>query len=109
MQLRGAYAFFLPGYDRLLLSYTCRGLVRALGASSTGSGSKPALGRFSQAQQGTANSDESTAKHLLGKFSLGHHAKQCNTTAGSESTGRYSEEPEKRHFWRGKHAEKDAL
>ena len=125
----------VPGFD-CLAKLSCRGLLRALGASSTGDGSRPALGRFSQAQQATctAISDESTEKHgrfslhakssnttndadstgrhgehLLGRLNLGHHAKQCDTTTSAESTGRHSEESEKRHLWRGKHAEKDAL
>lgn len=120
------------------LDATQRGLLRALGASTTGDGSRPALGRFSQAQQATytVNSDESTAKHgkfslghhakssnttndaestgrhgehLLGRLNVGHHAKQCDTTTSAESTGRHTEESEKRHLWKGKHAEKDAL
>ncbi|KAF8736953.1 hypothetical protein AX14_013686 [Amanita brunnescens Koide BX004] len=71
------------------LDATQRGLIRALGASSTGQGSKPVLDRFS----------------------LAHHGNQSSTTHGVESLERDGE-PGKRHrlhFWRGKHSEKDAL
>jgi len=68
------------------LDATQRGLVQALGASSTGHGSKPVLGKFSPAP----------------------HDKQSST---AESLRRHGEE-EKRHrhlHWRAKHSEKDAL
>ena len=85
MQLRGACAcvVVLTLSKRVIF---CRGLVRALGASSTGQGSKPVLGRFAPA----------------------HHDKQ---SSGVESLGRNGEQ-EKRHLhlhWRAKHSENDAL
>lgn len=80
MQLRGAYACLvvLTISKRVVL---CRGLVQALGASSTGHGSKPVLGRFSPAP----------------------HDKQSSTTDGEQ------EKRHLHLHWRAKHSVKDAL
>ena len=85
MQLRGTYACVVVlTVSKRVVFY--RGLVQALGASSTGHGSKP----------------------VLGQFSLAPRDERSSTT---ESLGRHGEE-EKRHrhlHWRAKHSEKDVL
>lgn len=61
---------------------------------------KLSLGHHAKSSS-TTNDTESTGghgDHLLGRLNLGHHAKQCNTTTSAESTGRHSEEQEKRHL-----------